>query len=213
VALNVPSIAGNLSGTVGGVGSGGITSGSFGSGAINANSIAANAIGADELADNAIDSGSLANDAITAAKLAANVATEIQTGLLLQSYFDALFDGAPTFAEAMDDHGYTTNRAEKIDRLAPSLLLSTTVEFAASQTSLELDEGPAEDDVFNGSLVIITDASEPAIKAVALIKDYDGDTKTITLVTDPEIFTITAEDSVDVIATGSPAALWLGSSP
>jgi hypothetical protein len=127
--------------------------------------------------------------------------------------FDELLDGAPTFADAMDEHGYTTGRAEKIDRLAPSLLLSTTVEVAASQTSLELDEGPTEDDVFNGSLVIITDASEPAIKAVALIKDYDGDTKTITLVTDPEIFTITAEDSVDVIATGSPAALWLGSSP
>jgi hypothetical protein len=145
--------------------------------------------------------------------LAANVTTELQAGLPSQSYFDALFDGAPTFAEAMDDHGYTTGRAEKIDRLAPSLLLSAKVHVAASQTSLVLDEGPSEDDLFNGSLVIITDASEPTVKAVALIKDYDGDTRTITLLTDPEIFTITVEDTVDIIATGSPAALWLGSSP
>lgn len=165
---------------------------------------------------------SMANNVMTASAADNSLGTELATetweidGRTLSGTtndFDELLDGAPTFADAMDDHGYTTERAEKVDRLAPSLLLSTTVEVAASQTSLVLDEGPTEDDVFNGSLVIITDASEPAVKAVALVKDYEGDTKTITLLTDPEIFTIAAEDSVDIIAAGSPAALWLGSSP
>jgi hypothetical protein len=127
---------------------------------------------------------------------------------------DAIFDGAPTFAEAMDEHGYTTPRAEKIDTLAPSLLLSTTIdEEPTSQTSLVLAAGPPEDDALNGALVVITNSVDTSQKSVGLVKDYVAATKTLTLVTDPEIFTFADGDTVDVIASGSPAALWLGSSP
>jgi hypothetical protein len=65
------NITGDLSGSVGSIGTGGITTGSFASGAINAAAIAANAIGASELASDAvaeIQSGlALATDLATVA--------------------------------------------------------------------------------------------------------------------------------------------------
>lgn len=130
---------------------------------------------------------------------------------------DAIFaflDGAPTFGQAMDDHGYLTSRAEKIDRLAPTLLFTGVVDGAPdTQTSLVLVEGPPDDRSLNGALVIITDSEIESKKAVAIAKNYDAGTKTLTLVTDPGVFEIGDEDRVDVIATGEPAALWLGSTP
>ena len=186
VASVTGNVGGNLNGTVGSIAAGGITSNSF------------------------------AADAITAAKIAADVVTEFQTGLPLQAYFDDLFENAPTFAEAMDDHGYTTTRAEKIDDLAPSLLVSSAIDdtsVTVTQTSFALADGPSEDDALNGAIVIITDVSNPSVKAIGLVKDYDGSTETVTLVTDPGIFTFADGDAVDVIAAGSPAALWLGGSP
>lgn len=71
-ATAVGSVAGNVTGSVGSIATGGISSSSFASGAIDATAIAANAIGASEIADNAIDAGAIASDAITAAKIAAN---------------------------------------------------------------------------------------------------------------------------------------------
>lgn len=61
--------------------------------------------------------------------------------------------------------------------------------------------------------MIVTRDGETPKKAVAMVKRYDGTTKEVELVTDPEIFTFAEDDKVDVIATGSPAALWLGGSP
>jgi hypothetical protein len=133
-----------------------------------------------------------------------------------QDYFDDLFDGAPTFAEAMNGQGYTSARAEKLDHIAPSLLVSSTIDGTpSSQTEFVLADGPSNDDALNGSLIVITDDSVPAEikKAVGLVRDYDGDTRTVTLVVDPSGFTIADGNKVDVIATGSPAALWLGSNP
>jgi hypothetical protein len=72
---------------------------------------------------------------------AANAATDIET---LLNYFN----GAPTFGEAMDDHGYGSH------------------------------------------------------KAVGIVSAYDGDTTTVTLESDPGIFTMGATDQVDVIAIG-----------
>jgi len=128
------------------------------------------------------------------------------------SYFEALFEGAPTFAEAMDDHGYTTPRAEKIDKLAPSLLVSTTISGTpSSQTSFVLAAGPANDDALNGALVIVTNDTIPASikKAVGLVKDYEESTKTVTLAADPGVFEFAAGDKVDVIAGGAAVPLWL----
>jgi hypothetical protein len=124
-------------------------------------------------------------------------------------------DGAPTFSAAMDAHEYTSARAVKLDNLdmpvsgvraqTPSLLVSTTIATLASQTSFTLTAGPPDDGALNGAIVIVTSGSK---KAVGLVKDYIGSTRTVTLVTDPGIFSMAATHQVDVIAGGS-VPLWL----
>lgn len=133
---------------------------------------------------------------------------------------DSILSGAPTFSQAMDAQGYTMGRAALLDNLdapvsgvagsMPSLLVSTTIDTLASQTSFTLGDGPPDDDALNGALIIITDQANGEQKAVGLVKGYVGSTRTVTLVTDPGIFTMAQGDKVDVIAGGVPIPLWLG---
>jgi hypothetical protein len=114
----------------------------------------------------------------------------------------------------MDAHGYTSARAEKIDALAPSLLLSTTIDGSpTSQTIFTLTAGPPDDNALNGALVIITSAGDDSQKAVGLVRSYDQASKTVTLVTDPGIFEFGDGDQVDFIATGVSVPLWLSGDP
>lgn len=86
----------------------------------------------------------------------------------------------------------------------PQLLQSTTIATLASQTSFTLTAGSADDDAYNGAVVVVTDASTSTQKAVGRVSDYTGSTKTVTLAADPGIFTMAVGDSIDVIAaTGS----------
>jgi hypothetical protein len=246
---NMGTWTGDISGSVGSIGTDGITAASIADDAIDAGAIAAGAIvngteatgwndlnttqinaevaaaladvNLDHLMKNALAGGEItSNSAI--AKLAAsdgNWASFVNSDDSLQAqrdHIDTIFDGAPTFAEAMDDQGYTTQRAEKIDKLAPALLLSTAIDgstVAVTQTSFVLAGGPPDDDALNGALVVITNSIDASQKSVGLVKDYNGTTKELTLLTDPGVFTFADGDQVDVIATGSPAALWLGGSP
>jgi hypothetical protein len=137
----------------------------------------------------------------------------------------AWLNGAPTFSAAMDAHEYTSARAVKLDNLdmpvsgvrvqTPSLLVSTTISGSpSSQTTFVLAAGPPNDNALNGALVIVTNDANPTSvkKAVGLVKDYVGATRTVTLVTDPGIFSMASGDKVDIIA-GGPVPLWLGASP
>src|SRR5205823_5647586 len=105
-----------------------------------------------------------------------------------QSYFDNLFSMLPTFGQAMDGQGYTMARAEKIDRLAPTLIVSTTIDTLASQTSFTLHDGPSNNKALDGALVIITSAGDSSKKAVGIVRTYVGNTRTVTLLTDPGMF-------------------------
>lgn len=82
----------------------------------------------------------------------------------------------------------------------PGLLQASDIATLASQTSFTLAEGSADNDAYNGTMAIITDASTLAQKAVGLISDYVGSTKTVTLGVDPGIFTMAAGDYIDIIA-------------
>jgi hypothetical protein len=121
---------------------------------------------------------------------ASDVATDVEA---LLDYFA----NAPTFAAAMDGHGYTTVRAEKVDKLAPTLLASTTISSLTNQTTFALAAGPPDDDALNGALVIVTDGSH---KAVGVVANYVQSTKTVTLASDPGIFTMGNGDQVDIVA-------------
>lgn len=84
--------------------------------------------------------------------------------------------------------------------VAKELLVSTTIATLASQTSFTLAEASTDDDAYNNALVVITDAATAEQKAVGLVLDYTGATKTLTLSFDPAIFTMAVGDTVDIIA-------------
>ena len=83
-----------------------------------------------------------------------------------------------------------------------ALMLSTTIATVTSQTVLVLTEGTAGNDAYNGLLVVITDAATATQKAKAIVLDYAGSTKTLTLTAAPT-FTVAAGDAIAIIAVGS----------
>lgn len=83
------------------------------------------------------------------------------------------------------------------------VLVRTTIATLASQTGFTLTAGSADDNAYNGCIMVIQDASTAAQKAVAVISDYTGSTKTITLLNDPGIFTMATTDIVTIIADRS----------
>jgi phage baseplate assembly protein W len=94
--------------------------------------------------------------------------------------------------------------SDQIDGLAtaaaPQLLQNTTIATLASQTSFTLTAGSADDDAYNGGIIVVTDQSTATQKAVGSISDYTGSTKTVTLSADPGIFTMAVGDTVDILA-------------
>jgi len=103
-------------------------------------------------------------------------------------------------------HRFTTNALEQ----APGggggsgdsiLLHSTTIATLASQTSFTLTTpASADDDAYNGRLVVITDATTAEQKCIGRISDYVGSTKTVTLEADPGIFTMATSDTIEILA-------------
>lgn len=80
------------------------------------------------------------------------------------------------------------------------LLQSTTIATLASQTSFTLTAGSADDDAYNGAMLICTDQSTAVQKCVGLISDYTGSTRTVTLAASPGIFTMATGDAIKVYA-------------
>lgn len=78
-------------------------------------------------------------------------------------------------------------------------LLDTFIATLSSQTSFTLNSGPAEDDALNGMEVIIHDASSAVQLSRAIILDYTGASKTVTLAAAPT-FTIAAKDNISIMA-------------
>jgi hypothetical protein len=91
------------------------------------------------------------------------------------------------------------------NRRAAGELVSTTIATLASQTSFTLTAGSADDDAYNNCTAIVKDKASAIQKAVGLISDYTGASKTITLAADPGIFTMAVGDNVSIIATSALA--------
>uniref|UniRef100_A0A6M3ME60 Uncharacterized protein n=1 Tax=viral metagenome TaxID=1070528 RepID=A0A6M3ME60_9ZZZZ len=111
----------------------------------------------------------------------------------------ATFSSATDSNEAIRDRGDAawTTGAGGSDRL---LMVDTTIATLASQTSFTLTAGSADDDAYNNCTIVIEDVSTATQKAVGLISDYTGATKTVTLKYDPGIFTMAATDKVYILA-------------
>ena len=111
----------------------------------------------------------------------------------------ATFDRTQESMEAIrarGDAAWTTG-AGGSDRL---LMVDTTIATLASQTSFTLIAGSADDDAYNNCTIVIEDASTATQKAVGIISDYTGASKTVTLKYDPAIFTMAQTDKVYILA-------------
>lgn len=76
-------------------------------------------------------------------------------------------------------------------------VINTTIATLASQTSFTLTSGPAEDDALNGCVVCIHDVASAVQLGYAVISDYTGSTKTVTLAAGTT-FTAAAADNISI---------------
>lgn len=77
-------------------------------------------------------------------------------------------------------------------------MFDTTIATLSTQTSFTLTSGPAEDDALNGRVVIIHDIASAVQCGQAIIADYTGSTKTVTLVAGTT-FTAAAGDNISIM--------------
>lgn len=77
----------------------------------------------------------------------------------------------------------------------PDAVLNTTIATLSSQTSFTLTAGPAEDDALNGCIVRIHDVASAVQAGFAVVQDYTGSTKTVTLAAGTT-FTAAASDNI-----------------
>lgn len=80
----------------------------------------------------------------------------------------------------------------------PHAILNTTIATLTNQTSFTLTAGPAEDDALNGMEVLIHDVASAAQCGRAVVLDYTGSTRTVTLAAGTT-FTAAASDNVAVL--------------
>lgn len=82
----------------------------------------------------------------------------------------------------------------------PTILQNTTIATLATQVSFTLTAGSADDDAYNNMLAIVEDQTTGTQKAVGVISNYIGGSKTVTLREDPGIFTMATGDTIDIVA-------------
>lgn len=81
----------------------------------------------------------------------------------------------------------------------PGAILDTSIATLASQTSFTLEDGSADDDAYIGSIVVVHDVASAVQVAYGYVSDYTGATKTVTLASDPGIFTMAVGDNISIM--------------
>jgi len=127
----------------------------------------------------------------------------VDTGTTLDTKLNdiqgATFSSVTDSLEAIRDRGDAawTTGAGGSDRL---LLVDTTIATLSSQTSFTLTAGSADNDAYNNCTIVIEDVATSTQKALGIVSDYVGSTKTVTLLNDPAIFTMAATDKIYILA-------------
>jgi hypothetical protein len=132
----------------------------------------------------------------------------VDTGTDIPARFDGI-EGA-TFSTGTDSLEALRDRGDAAwvtgaGGTPPQLLQSTTIATLSTQTNFTLTAGSADNNAYNGAVVVVTDSVTSTQKAVGSVSDYVGSTRTVTLTADPAIFTMAAGDSIDIIANASTA--------
>jgi hypothetical protein len=143
---------------------------------------------------------------ITADDNSTNIAAVlVDTGTTLDTKLNdiqgATFSTGTDSLEAIRDRGDAawTTGAGGSDRL---LMVDTTIATLATQVSFTLTAGSADNDAYNNLSIVIEDVSTATQKAVGVVLDYVGSTKTVTL-KEALSFTIAATDKVYILAENS----------
>ena len=218
---------GNILGTLDAadIGASAITSAKIATGAITATTFAAGAINAAAIANAAIDAATFVAGAIDAAALNTDAVNEIRdaivtdgVGFLGASIAQILTDTGTTLDTKINDIqgvGFATG-ADSLEAIRdqgdaawitgggganPFLLQDTTIATLASQTDFTLVAGSADNDAYNGCVIVIEDVATATQRAVGVILDYVGSTKQVLLLTDPGVFTMATTDKVKVLAS------------
>jgi len=89
----------------------------------------------------------------------------------------------------------------------PDAVLNTTIATLSSQTSFTLTAGPAEDDALNGCIVYIHDVASSVQGGYAVVQDYTGASKTVTLVAGTT-FTAAATDNISIFPPALQPTVW-----
>lgn len=149
------------------------------------------------------DTYALANGANGFANIKTDTAAIlVDTGTTLDTKLNdiqgATFSSATDSLEAIRDRGDAawTTGAGGSDRL---LMIDTTIATLATQTSFTLTAGSADDDAYNNCTIVVEDVSTSTQKAVGMVLDYTGSTKTVTL-KEALAFTIATTDKVYILA-------------
>lgn len=176
------------------------------SGVVTATAIAADAIGASEFAQAAADkvwatAARALTDKAGFALSAAGITSIWEKNI--SAYAGAGYAG--TYLKTVYDDWLNGGRLDLIlDAITDRFLMQeTTIATLTSQTSFTLTAGSADDDAYNNCTIVIEDASTATQKAVGLISNYVGASKTVTLKYDPVVFTMAVTDKVYILADNS----------
>lgn len=80
----------------------------------------------------------------------------------------------------------------------PGAILDTTIAAYTSTDNFTLNTGSADNDAYNGCILVAHDVASAVQTQIGIIEDYTGSTKTVNLKADPGIFTMTANDNISI---------------
>ena len=81
------------------------------------------------------------------------------------------------------------------------VLLRTTINVLTLQTSFTLPSGSIDDDAYNECIIVVESATSTVQKAVGIISNYEGVSRTTTLASDPGVFVMASGDIVTILAS------------
>lgn len=130
-----------------------------------------------------------------------NAAINVASGIVESNVkqLNSVSDSAVALETFLDTDQSGILAVNEDNQKIPTFLIDTTIATLTSQTSFTLSTGSTDDDAYNGGLIVVTDVSTAVQKAVGIVKDYVGSTKTVTLLEDPAIFTMAVGDIIEII--------------
>lgn len=78
-------------------------------------------------------------------------------------------------------------------------ILNTTIAAYTSTDNFTLTAGSADDDAYNGCVLVAHDVASAVQVQIGVVEDYTGSTKTVNLKADPGVFTMTAADNIAIM--------------